>query len=72
MNENIFCEEPTAAQTDSSFEIIFLEKTLRNGKRLITGLYKPPNQKGEYFFKILVWLSMILFQNTDILSYILF
>ena len=54
MNENIFCEEPTAAQTDSSFEIIFLEKTLRNGKRLITGLYKPQNQKGEYFFKILV------------------
>ena len=53
-NVNEICGKPTAAQIDFSFENIFLEITFQTRKRLITGLYKPPNQK-EYFFKMLVW-----------------
>ena len=49
MNENIPCRELTAEQIDSNFEIIFLEIILRTRKWLIIGLYKPPNQKEEYF-----------------------
>ena len=51
MNENIPCRELTAGQIDSNFEIIFLEITIWTGKWLISGLYKPPNQKEEYFSK---------------------
>ena len=51
MNENMTCRELTAQQIDSNFEIIFLEITLRTRKWLLIGLYKPPNQKEEYFFK---------------------
>ena len=51
VNENIPCRELTAEQIDSNFEIIFLEITLRTRKWLIIGLYKPPNQKEEYFLK---------------------
>ena len=40
-----------AEQTDTNFEIIFLEMTLRTRKWLVIGLYKPPNQKEEYFLK---------------------
>ena len=48
MNENIPFGELTTEQTDTNFEIIFLEMTL---KWLVIGLYKPPNQKEEYFLK---------------------
>ena len=48
VNENIPFGELTTEQTDTNFEIIFLEMTL---KWLVIGLYKPPNQKEEYFFK---------------------
>ena len=41
----------TTEQIDTNFEIIFLEITLRTGKWLVIGLYKPPNQKEEYFLK---------------------
>ena len=51
MNENIACRELTTEQTDTNFEIIFLEMTLRTRKWLVIGLYKPPNQKEEYIFK---------------------
>ena len=51
VNENIPSRELTAEQIDSNFEIIFLEITMRTRKWLIIGLYKPPNQKEEYFFK---------------------
>ena len=51
MNENIACRELTTEQTDTNFEIIFLEMTLRTRKWLVIGLYKPPNQKEEYFLK---------------------
>ena len=51
VNENIPCRELTAEQIDSNFEIIFLKITLRSRRWLITGLYKPPNQKEEYFLK---------------------
>ena len=51
MNENIPCRELTAEQIDSNFEIIFLEIILRTRKWLMIGLYKPPNQKEEYFLK---------------------
>ena len=44
-------KELIAAQIDSNFEIIFLKTTLQTQKWLIIGLYKPPNQKGEYFLK---------------------
>ena len=48
VNENIPFGELTTEQTDTNFEIIFLEMTL---KWLVIGLYKPPNQKEEYFLK---------------------
>ena len=51
MNENIPCRELTTEQIDTNFEIIFLEITLRTRKWLVIGLYKPPNQKEEYFLK---------------------
>ena len=51
VNENMPCRELTAEQIDSNFEIIFLEITLRSRKWLITDLYKPLNQKEEYFLK---------------------
>ena len=51
MNENIPFGELTTEQTDTNFEIIFLKMTLRTRKWLVIGLYKPPNQKEEYFFK---------------------
>ena len=51
VNENIPCRELTTEQIDTNFEIIFLEITLRTRKWLVIGLYKPPNQKEEYFFK---------------------
>ena len=51
VNENIPCRELTAEQIDSNFEIIFLGITMRTRKWLIIGLYKPANQKEEYFFK---------------------
>ena len=51
MNENIPFGELTTEQTDTNFEIIFLEMTLRTRKWLVIGLYKPPNQKEEYIFK---------------------
>ena len=51
MNENIPCRELTTEQIDTNFEIIFLEITLRTRKWLVIGLYKPPNQKEEYFKK---------------------
>ena len=54
VNENIPYRELTAEQIDSNFEIIFLEITIQTRKWLIIGLYKPPNQKEEYFLKILV------------------
>ena len=47
----IYYRELAAEQIDSNFEIIFLEITLRTQKWLIIGLYKPPNQKEEYFLK---------------------
>ena len=51
VNENIPCRELKAEQIDSNFEIIFLEITMWTRKWLIIGLYKPPSQKEEYFFK---------------------
>ena len=51
VNENIPCRELTTQQIDTNFEIIFLEITPRTRKWLVIGLYKPPNQKEEYFFK---------------------
>ena len=51
VNEYITCREITAEQIDSNFEISFLEVTLRTRKWFIIGLYKPPNQKEEYFYK---------------------
>ena len=70
VNENIPCRELTAEQIDCNFEIIFLEITMRTRKWLIFGLYKPPNQTEEYFFKkILEQLSIIIFLNTNILSF---
>ena len=51
MNGNIPCRGLTAEQIDSNFETIFLEITLPTRKWLITGLYKCPNQKEEYFLK---------------------
>ena len=51
VNENIPCRELTTEQIDTNFEIIFLEITLRTRKWLVIGLYKPPNQKEEYFKK---------------------
>ena len=47
----IYYRELAAEQIDSNFEIIFLEITLRTRKWLIIGLYKPPNQKEDYFLK---------------------
>ena len=49
VNENIPCRELTAEQIDSNSENIFLEIIFRTRKWLIIGLYKPPNQKEEYF-----------------------
>ena len=51
VNENIPFGELTTEQTDTNFEIIFLKMTLRTRKWLVIGLYKPPNQKEEYFLK---------------------
>ena len=51
MNENIPCRELSAEQIDTNFEIIFLKITMWMRKWLIIGLYKPSNQKEEYFFK---------------------
>ena len=51
VNENIPCKELTNEQIDTNFEIIFLKIILRTRKWLVIGLYKPPNQKEEYFFK---------------------
>ena len=51
VNENIPCRELTTEQIDTNFGIIFLEITLRTRKWLVIGLYKPPNQKEEYFLK---------------------
>ena len=51
VNENITCRELTVVQIDSVFEIIFL--ILRTWEWLIIGLYKPPNQKEEFFIKSL-------------------
>ena len=51
VNENIPFGELTTEQTDTNFEIIFLKMTLRTRKWLVIGLYKPPNQKEEYFKK---------------------
>ena len=53
VNENIPCRELTIEQIDTNFENIFLEITLWTRKWLVIGLYKPPNQKEEYFKKIL-------------------
>ena len=50
VNVNIPCRELTAEQIDSNFETIFLEITIWTRKWLIIGLYKPLNQKEEYFF----------------------
>ena len=49
LNEYIPCRELATEQIDSNFEIIFLEITLQTRKWLVIGLYKPPNQKEEYF-----------------------
>ena len=51
MNENIPCRELTNEQIDTNFEIIFLKIIQRTRKWLVIGLYKPPNQKEEYFLK---------------------
>ena len=51
VNESIPCRKLTTEQIDTNFEIIFLEITLRTRKWLVMGLYKPPNQKEEYFQK---------------------
>ena len=51
MNENIPCRELTTEQINSNFAIIFLEITLRARKWLVIELYKPPNQKEEYYLK---------------------
>ena len=48
---NIPCREWTSGQFDTNFEIIFLKITIRTRKWLVFGLYKPPNQKEEYFLK---------------------
>ena len=49
VNENIPCRELTIEQIDTNFEITFLEITLQTQKWLVIELYKPPNQKEEYF-----------------------
>ena len=51
VNENIPCRELITEQIDTNFEIIFLQITSRTRKWLVIGLYKPPNQKEEYFLK---------------------
>ena len=51
VNENIPCRKLATEQTDTNFEIIFLEIILRTRKWLVIGICKPPNQKEEYFLK---------------------
>ena len=70
VNENIPCRELTGEQIDSNFEYIFLEVTIRTRKWLIISLYKPPNQKEEFFEKNLVIFSIIIFLYINILSHL--